>query len=52
MSKTAARSACEKNPKFSLRSLLRRTADIWRARDGLDFQRRLRDEWKNRTAKS
>ena len=28
-----------------LAELLRRTQGIWRGRDGLDYQRELRDEW-------
>ena len=29
----------------SMQEILRRTSGIWRSGDGLEYQRRLRDEW-------
>lgn len=39
------RSREERVSKRSFRDTLKRTAGIWRARDGLAYQQRLRKEW-------
>lgn len=38
----------ESSAQPSLQSALKRTAGIWRSGDGLEYQRRMRDEWKSR----
>lgn len=35
----------EATERLPLADLLRRTQGLWRGEDGLDYQRRLRDEW-------
>ena len=38
----------ESRARPTLQSVLERTAGIWRGGDGLDHQRRLREEWESR----